>query len=177
MNHAHTNSVATPCVMVIFADTCDLTKRKLIPALSNLAADTLLSKPLPSIGFAGNDFTTETFGKTVAEEMPKYSSTKIDPATWAWFAERIYYIKGDFQDPEAYKRLAQQIADVDKQHNTGGNKFFYLAVAPRFFSAIAKQLGQAGLTKEESGRWARVIVEKPLATHCKPPPDSKKDAT
>src|SRR5216683_3280630 len=162
MNHVHTNSVATPCVMVIFGATGDLTKRKLIPALCNLAADTLLSKQFAIIGFAGNDFNTESFRKNLAEEIPKYSSTKIDPATWAWFAERIYYVKGDFQDAEAYKRLAQQIADADKQHHTGGNKFFYLAVAPRFFSAIAKQLGQAGLTKEDGGHWARVIVEKPF---------------
>src|SRR5229473_3980613 len=113
-------------------------------------------------GSTGDDFTTESFRKTLAEEIPKYSSTKINPAIWAWFAERIYYVKGDFQDPEAFKRLAQQVNDVDKEHNIGGNSFFYLAVAPRFFSPIVKQLGQAGLTKEENGHWARVIVEKPF---------------
>src|SRR5258706_4736823 len=162
MNHAPTNSVAAPCVMVIFGATGDLTKRKLIPALCNLAADNLLSKQFAIIGFATNDYTTESFRKTLAEEIPKYSSTKIDAAIWSWFAERIYYIKGDFQDPEAYKRLEQLIAEVDKQHSTGENKFFYLAVAPRFFSTIVKQLGQVGLTKEEDGHWARVIVEKPF---------------
>src|SRR5260221_9491632 len=162
MNHAPTNSVAAPCVMVIFGATGDLTKRKLIPALCNLAADNLLSKQFAIIGFATSDYTTESFRKALAEEIPKYSSTKIDAAIWSWFAERIYYIKGDFQDPEAYKRLEQLIAEVDKQHSTGGNKFFYLAVAPRFFSTIVKQLGQVGLTKEEDGHWARVIVEKPF---------------
>ncbi|HEY4817926.1 MAG TPA: hypothetical protein VIH67_10890, partial [Candidatus Acidoferrum sp.] len=162
MNRFNANPVASPCVMVIFGATGDLTKRKLIPALCNLAADNLLSKQFAIIGFATNDYTTETFRKTLAEEIPKYSATRIDPAIWAWFAERIYYVKGDFQDPEAYKRLSQQIADVDRQHNTGGNRFFYLAVAPRFFAAIVKQLGQVGLTKEEEGHWARVIVEKPF---------------
>jgi len=162
MSHVHENPIAAPCVMVIFGATGDLTKRKLIPALCNLAADNLLSKQFAIIGFAGNDYTTERFRKTLGDEIPKYSATKIDPATWAWFAERIYYVKGDFQDPEAYKRLSQQITEVDKQHNTGGNKFFYLAVAPRFFSPIVKQLGQIGLTKEENGHWARVIVEKPF---------------
>src|ERR1700687_3696966 len=160
MNHVHANPVAAPCVMVIFGATGDLTKRKLIPALCNLAADNLLSKQFAIIGFATNDYTTETFRKTLAEEIPKYSSTKIDSAIWAWFAERIYYVKGDFQDPDAYNRPAQQIEDVNKQHNTGGNRFFYLAVAPRFFSPIVKQLGQAGLTKEDDGHWARVIIEK-----------------
>src|SRR5256886_4467613 len=156
------NPMGSPCVMVIFGATGDLTKRKLIPALSNLAQDNLLSKQFAIVGFAANDLTTESFRKMLAEEIPNYSQTAIDPKTWAWFAERIYYVKGDFQNPDAYQRLQQQIADADKQHTTQGNKFFYLAVAPRFFSTIVKQLGQAGLTKEENGRWARVIVEKPF---------------
>src|SRR6202035_5705863 len=108
LNHLDMNLTASPCVMVIFGATGDLTKRKLIPALCNLAADNLLSKQFAIIGFAGDDFNNESFRNNLAEEIPKYSSTKIDPAIWAWFAERIYYVKGDFQDPEAYKRLNQQ---------------------------------------------------------------------
>jgi glucose-6-phosphate 1-dehydrogenase len=161
-NHSNSSPKASPCVMVIFGATGDLTKRKLIPALCNLAQDNLLSKQFAIIGFATNDQTTESFRKTLAEEIPKYANTQIDLKIWDWFAERIYYVKGDFQDPEAYKRLQQQIDEVDKQHNTQGNKFFYLAVAPRFFSPIVKQLGQAGLTKEENSHWTRVIVEKPF---------------
>ena len=161
-NHQTSNPQASPCVMVIFGATGDLTKRKLIPALCNLAQDNLLPKQFAIVGFAGNDLTTEGFRKELAEDIPKYAPAKVDLKIWDWFAERISYIKGDFQDPEAYKRLQQQIAEVDKQYNTGGNRFFYLAVAPRFFSPIVKQLGQIGLTKEENGRWTRVIVEKPF---------------
>jgi glucose-6-phosphate 1-dehydrogenase len=146
--------------MVIFGATGDLTKRKLIPALCNLAQDDQLPKKFAIIGFAGNDETTDSFRKSLGEEIPKYSH--IDPKIWTWFAERIYYVKGDFGDAEAYKRLQQQIAEVDKQHDTQGNRFFYLAVAPRFFSPIVAQLGQIGLTTEQNGRWARVIVEKPF---------------
>ena len=69
-----------PCVMVIFGASGDLTKRKLIPALCNLAADNLLSKQFAIIGFAGNDYTTESFRKTLGDEIPKYSATRIDPA-------------------------------------------------------------------------------------------------
>ena len=86
----------------------------------------------------------------------------MDQKLWNWFTERIYYVKADFQDAQAYEKLKQQIQEAEKTHNTLGNKFFYLAVAPRFFSPIVKQLGQAGLTKEENGHWARVIVEKPF---------------
>jgi glucose-6-phosphate 1-dehydrogenase len=148
--------------MVIFGATGDLTKRKLIPALLNLAQENFLSKEFAVIGFAGNDIDTKTFRKNLGEEMPMFTSDPIDLKQWDWLAQRTYYVKGDFLDPEAYKRLHQQIDEVDKTHSTGGNKFFYLAVAPRFFSPIVEQLGNANLTKEEQGRWTRVIVEKPF---------------
>jgi glucose-6-phosphate 1-dehydrogenase len=147
--------------MVIFGVTGDLTKRKLLPALCNLAQDNLLSKQFAIIGFAGNDQTTESFRKYLSDEMPKFAP-QLDAKTWAWFTERIYYVKGDFGDKDAYQRLKQQIEEVDKQHNTQGNKFFYMAVAPRFFAPIVQQLGEAGLTKEDEKSWTRVIVEKPF---------------
>jgi glucose-6-phosphate 1-dehydrogenase len=161
-NQLDSNPTAAPCVMVIFGASGDLTKRKLIPALCNLAQDNLLSKQFAIVGFAGNDYTTESFRKLLTDEIPKYSPTPIDQKLWNWFMERIYYVKGDFQDAESYKRLEEQIEHADQQHNTEGNRFFYLAVAPRFFSPIVKQLGQCCLVKEEKGRWARVIVEKPF---------------
>jgi glucose-6-phosphate 1-dehydrogenase len=159
------NPTAPPCVMVIFGGTGDLTKRKLIPALANLASDGLLSKQFAIIGFSGDDYDTESYREMLTREIPKVSQTAIDPKIWAWFTERIYYVKGDFQDAQAYQRLCHEVSEVDKQHGTQGNKFFYLAVAPRFFSLIVKQLGQACLTLEEEpsgGPWARVIVEKPF---------------
>ncbi|HEY2455793.1 MAG TPA: glucose-6-phosphate dehydrogenase [Candidatus Acidoferrum sp.] len=157
-----TPSVARPCVMVIFGATGDLTKRKLIPALINLAQENVLPKSFAIVGFAGNDYTTESFRKTLGEEVPQLAPEPIDLKLWEWLAERIYYVKGDFGDPEAYKRLKVQIDETDKLHGTQGNKFFYLAVAPRFFAPIVQQLGAVGLTKEEGDKWARVIVEKPF---------------
>src|SRR6266576_5483650 len=97
----------------------------------------------------------------LADEIPKYVSASINSKLWEWMIERIYYVKGDFLDAEAYKRLDQQINEADKLHNALGNRFFYLAVAPRFFSSIVKKLGECRLTKEENDRWARVIGEKP----------------
>jgi len=161
-NHLYPNLTASPCVMVIFGASGDLTKRKLIPALANLAQDNLLPTQFAIVGVAVNDFTPETFRNMLGEETPKYSDTEIDLKVWDWFKERIYYVQGDFQDPGTYARLKSQIEEADQKHNTLGNRLFYLAVAPGFFSAIARQLGQAGLTKDENGRWARVVVEKPF---------------
>jgi glucose-6-phosphate 1-dehydrogenase len=155
-------AAGNPCVMVIFGATGDLTKRKLIPALLNLAQEEVLTRQFAIIGFAANDLTTEAFRKNLGDELPHFAHDPIDLKMWEWLSQRIYYVKGDFQDPEAYKRLQQQISEVEKTHNTGGNKFFYLAVAPRFFAPIVQQLGNAGLVKEENGKWARVIIEKPF---------------
>ncbi len=162
LNHPDVNLTAAPCVMVIFGATGDLTKRKLLPALCNLAQDDVLPKQFAIVGFAGNDFDTGSFRKMLADEIPKYAPAPINSKLWDWMNERIYYVKGDFLDAEAYRRLNQQIIEVDKLHNALGNRFFYLAVAPRFFSPIVQMLGQCCLTKEDNERWARVIVEKPF---------------
>jgi glucose-6-phosphate 1-dehydrogenase len=102
------------------------------------------------------------FRKNLGAELPQFAHDPIDLKMWDWLSQRIYFVKGDFQDPETYKRLQQQISEVEKLHNTGGNKFFYLAVAPRFFTPIVQQLGNAGLVRKENGKWARIIIEKPF---------------
>ena len=79
LDHLDMNPTASPCVMVIFGATGDLTKRKLIPALCNLALDDVLPKQFAIVGFAGNDFDTASFRKMLSAEIPKYASTPIDP--------------------------------------------------------------------------------------------------
>jgi glucose-6-phosphate 1-dehydrogenase len=161
MDHVDIPS-ASPCVMTIFGATGDLTKRKLLPALCNLAQEGLLPQQFAIVGFAVNDFTTESFRKKLAEDVPTFAPAPIAPAILNWLLERVYYVKGEFTDPEAYQRLQQQVAEADKVHSAQGNRFFYLAVAPRFFSPIVKMLGDCCLSREEEGHWARVIVEKPF---------------
>jgi glucose-6-phosphate 1-dehydrogenase len=153
---------AGPCVMVIFGAGGDLTKRKLIPALVNLAQAKLLPAQFAVIGFSSSNISNEAFRDQLGREIKDYATSPVSPQTWDWFAERISYVAGDFKDPEAYRRLKEQIETVDKQQGTQGNRFYYLAVAPRFFSEIVQQLGAAGLTKEENGQWRRVIIEKPF---------------
>ena len=153
---------APPCTTVIFGASGDLTKRKLIPALCNLAKDKLLSPQFAMIGFSFDSLTTETFRAQLSKDIREFAPDALDDKVWDWFLERIYYVQGDFQDPAAYERLRQQIVAAEEAHSTGGNRFFYLAVAPKFFAPVAKQLGQAGLTQETDGKWSRVIVEKPF---------------
>jgi glucose-6-phosphate 1-dehydrogenase len=161
-NHVETASFAAPCVMVIFGATGDLTKRKLIPALLNLAQDGMLPKEFAIVGFAVNDLDTGEFRRTLGQEMPSFAPDPIDLKMWEELSQRLYYVKGDFKDPAAYERLKTQIAEVEQLHHTGGNKFFYLAVAPRFFATIVDQLGACKLTEQSDDHWSRIIIEKPF---------------
>src|SRR5258708_6386234 len=147
-NHLESNPTAAPCVMVIFGATGDLTKRKLLPALCNLAQDNLLPQQFAIVGFATNDYTTGSFRKMLGEEIPKYAPAPVDLKFWDGIAERIYYVRGDFQDAEAYRRLKEQIEQADQLHNTVGKRFFFLACAPRFFPPIAKKLARFDLPQQ-----------------------------
>src|SRR5713101_6083653 len=117
---------AAPCVMVIFGASGDLTKRKLLPALANLANEGLLSPQFAIIGFSFDSMTTDAFREQLTAEMKEFAPNSL---------------QGDFADSAAYQRLKVQIAEVERVHSTQGNRFHYLAVAPKFFSPIVKKLG------------------------------------
>ncbi|HUD46925.1 MAG TPA: glucose-6-phosphate dehydrogenase [Candidatus Baltobacteraceae bacterium] len=154
--------MADPCVMVIFGASGDLTKRKLIPALLNLASAKLLPESFAIIGFANNDFNTESFRAQLSQDIKEFASCELTPEMWEWFLKRIYYIRADFGDPNSFEELKQEIAKAEKTHNISGNRLYYLAVAPQFFGPVVRQLGVAGLAQETNGRWARVVIEKPF---------------
>ncbi len=153
---------ADPCVMAIFGASGDLTKRKLIPALCNLASAKLLPEQFAIIGFANNDFTTETFRSYMSKEIKEFSSCEVTPQLWDWFQKRLYYVRGNFTDPQAYQRLKEQIALTEKEHGQPGNHLYYLAVAPQFFGEAVRQLGSAGMAAETNSHWRRVVIEKPF---------------
>jgi glucose-6-phosphate 1-dehydrogenase len=94
--------------------------------------------------------------------MKEFATVPVDPDLWEWFAKRLYYLQGDGQDPQSFQRLNELLVEIDKKHGTPGNYFYYLATAPGIFSAVIGQLGAAGLTEEDNGRWRRVIIEKPF---------------
>jgi glucose-6-phosphate 1-dehydrogenase len=148
--------------MVIFGASGDLTKRKLIPALYNVAKDNLLSKEFALIGLARREQTSEQFRDHLSQEMGQFATTTVDPEVWRWLSERIYYVPGEINDPGAFERVSKQLKEIDRTHGTKGNYLFYLATAPNFFSTIVQQLGKAGLVDESKGGWRRVVIEKPF---------------
>ena len=151
-----------PCMIVIFGATGDLTKRKLIPALCNLAQVNLLPQQFAIVGFSNIELTTEAFRQQLTEDVKEFTANPVDPNLWQWFLARIYYVQGDFHDAAAFQRLKTQIEQADKEHGTRGNRIFYLAVAPRFISPAVRQLSTVSLTQQSQGSWSRVVIEKPF---------------
>src|SRR5439155_26383284 len=96
LNHLDVNPASAPCVMVIFGATGDLTKRKLIHVLCNLAQDDVLPKQFAIVGFAGNDFETASFRKMLSEEIPKLASAPLDPKLRAWMADAVSSVQVHF---------------------------------------------------------------------------------
>ena len=153
---------ADPCVMVIFGVSGDLTRRKLIPALYNLASQQLLSREFAVVGVGRAPMTNDQARQKLSEDFKQYATGAVDPDLWEWFVRRLHYVSGDFDDPNTYTALKETLGKVEKDHSTHGNAFFYLATAPDYFGPIVEHLTAVGLMTEESGHWRRVVIEKPF---------------
>src|SRR6266702_3160994 len=159
-----TRAVPQPCSIVIFGATGDLTHRKLLPALYNLAADGELPPAVNVIGFARREKSDDDFRKEMEEATRKFSRQTVRDEIWKTFGQSIFYQQSDFSDEAGFKSLAQRLDKIDKERGTRGNRLFYFAVAPDQFEPILKHLKAVGLNQACEGSWARVIIEKPFGS-------------
>lgn len=151
-----------PCTVVIFGASGDLTFRKLIPALYNIAADGDLPAGLTVVGFARRPKTDESFREELGTAARKFSRQTVKDELWDAFSQSLFYHQSEFHDAEGFKSLAKRLDEIDAERGTRGNRLFYLAVAPDQFGLILEQLKDAGLNTAKPGSWARVVVEKPF---------------
>ncbi|MFM8766112.1 MAG: glucose-6-phosphate dehydrogenase, partial [Spartobacteria bacterium] len=157
-------SIPDPCTLVIFGATGDLTHRKLVPALYNLAADGALPPAISVVGFARRDKSDEVFRTELEEAARKFSRQGINDDLWKNFASNICYHRSEFDKIEGYEALARRLDEMDATRGTGGNRLFYLAAGPDQFEVILENLRKSSLNKARPGSWSRVIVEKPFGT-------------
>jgi glucose-6-phosphate 1-dehydrogenase len=151
-----------PAAIVIFGASGDLTQRKLVPALHTLACGGLLSKSTRVVGVARSTLSDAAFRDRLYEGVVRYSRSSPGICElWPRFADRHSYLAGGYDDPEAYRRLAERLAQLDAEAGTQGNRLFYLATPPVLYPVIIEHLGQAGLNQRDRG-WVRIIVEKPF---------------
>lgn len=152
-----------PCTMVIFGATGDLTSRKLVPALYNLARERRLPAGFSVVGFARRDWSDDYFRQQLLDGINTYSRSGEAVATlWESFAQGISYHCSDFGDAAGYQRLAARLTQIDEQRGTGGNRVFYLATPPDTYDEIIRQLGAHNLARSPGAGWTRIIVEKPF---------------
>jgi glucose-6-phosphate 1-dehydrogenase len=153
---------APPCALVIFGATGDLTKRKLLPALYNLAVSGLLPEDFAIVGISRADTSQEALRERLREDLHEFAGAPVKPEIADRLLGSFYYLSGEFNDPATFERLRDLLGKVDKDEKTNGCFLFYLAVPPDLFAEVARRLGDVGLTREEKDRWRRVIIEKPF---------------
>jgi glucose-6-phosphate 1-dehydrogenase len=154
------------CTVVIFGASGDLTKRKLMPGLYNLALSRALPGGFAVVGVARREKSHEEFRHDMKDGAAKFSRRKpVDEAVWSDFERGVFYVSGTFEDAKTYEHLSKQLDDIDRERGTRGNRLYYLAVPPSEFGTIATRLKEAKLVRPASrdgGPWTRAVIEKPF---------------
>ncbi len=152
----------TPCTIVIFGASGDLTARKLIPALYHLFKDKQMPQDFRVVGFARREKTDDSWRKELRADLDEFSRTKpVDDKIWADFAGKIHYCQGDLTDTAAYHKLENLLTSFGHA-SLRENLLFYLAISPSQFGTVVEQVHHTGLLNKEGAGWQRIVVEKPF---------------
>jgi glucose-6-phosphate 1-dehydrogenase len=146
--------------MVIFGGTGDLTSRKLMPALYDLARQRLLPAAFAIVGIGRGEMTDAEYRAQLRQAVAENSRSRpLDEEVWSSFAERLLYVS--VRSEEGYDDLRRRLDRIDSELGTSGNRLFYLATPPAAYAPIVRSLGRAGVARAGKG-WARIVVEKPF---------------
>jgi glucose-6-phosphate 1-dehydrogenase len=154
--------VAGPCVLVMFGVTGDLARKKLMPAIYDLANRGLLPPGFSFVGFARRDWEDEDFAQLTYQAVKEYARTPFRQAVWEQLSEGVRFVSGSFDDDVAFDQLAACVMEIDRERGTGGNYAFYLSIPPGQFPTVVQQLKRSGLSDPSGGGWRRVVIEKPF---------------
>ncbi len=152
-----------PCAIVLFGASGDLTRRKLLPALFDLAWHSCLAPRFRLLGFARTKMTDDDFRKEAGEALSKTDGGQQHKDKLQEFQQQLLYFSGNYDDPESFRQLAKRLNEIDHEGQLCGNRLFYLATPPDVYPKIIKNLGEAGLAKPATDKcWTRIIIEKPF---------------
>ena len=154
--------IAGPCALVLFGVTGDLARKKIMPAIYDLANRGLLPPGFSLVGFARRDWADQDFSNIVHEAVRAHARTPFREAVWRNLAEGIRFVPGTFDDPTSFDLLRGTVHKLDQERGTGGNHAFYLSIPPASFSTVCEQLDRSGLSRNSEGAWRRVVIEKPF---------------
>jgi glucose-6-phosphate 1-dehydrogenase len=150
-----------PCVVTIFGATGDLTRRKLIPALYDLAVLGALPDGFAIVGFGRRPKDEADFRADLEAGIKEFARLEYDAEKWKWLEGRIHYQQGGYGDKESHQALEKRLDEVAKEIGANGNRLYYLSTPPEEFAPIIENLGEIKKEAKTDG-WRRVIVEKPF---------------
>ena len=159
--------IAGPSGLIIFGVTGDLSRKKLMPAVYDLANRGLLPPGFALVGFARRDWETQDFENVVHNAVKQYARTPFDDDVWKQLAQGIRFVQGEFDDDAAFARLKDTVEELDVHRGTMGNHAFYLSIPPKSFPEVTEQLRRSGLAEQKDGQWRRVVIEKPFGSDLK----------
>ncbi len=154
--------IAGPCGVVIFGVTGDLARKKLMPAIYDLANRGLLPPGFSLVGFARRDWADQDFAAIVHDAVMEHARTPFREEVWRQLSQGFRFVPGEFSDDVAFTQLRSTIEELDRERGTAGNHAFYLSIPPKFFPDVIGQLKEHGLAEDNTGSWRRVVVEKPF---------------
>jgi glucose-6-phosphate 1-dehydrogenase len=168
--------IAGPSVLVLFGVTGDLARKKLLPAIYDLANRGMLPPGFGLVGFARRDWEHQDFAAQAYEAVREHARTPFREDVWRQLSEGVRFVQGDLDDDDAFDRLAETVRELDAARGTGGNYAFYLSLPPKLFPTVVTQLKRSGLAapQEDAGTggdggqemgvapWRRVVIEKPF---------------
>ena len=154
--------IAGPSALVIFGVTGDLARKKLLPAIYELATSGLLHPGFSVVGFGRREWSDDDFRDYAKEAVSAHSRTAFNESVWAGIAPGMRFVQGNFDDADAYHALRDTLDHLRTARGTQGNHAYYLSIPPSQFPVVTTALRQAGLTDTHDSSWRRVIVEKPF---------------
>ncbi|MBC6463614.1 glucose-6-phosphate dehydrogenase [Actinomadura sp. HBU206391] len=154
--------VAPPCMLILFGVTGDLARKKLLPAIYDLANRGLLPPGFSLVGFARRDWENQDFRAVAFEAVKEHARTPFREDVWEQLCAGMHFVQGELDDPAAFDRLAETVKELDRTRGAGGNYAFYLSIPPKLFPVATEQLQRSGLAQRHNGGWRRVVIEKPF---------------
>ncbi len=151
-----------PCIVVIFGASGDLTGRKLVPSLYNLYLNNGLPMPFAVVGCGRKAWGRQDFQDRMEQAIKEAGN--LDSSKWRDFAAALYYHPLEYDSLSSYKELDTALRKLDEEHQTRGNRLFYLAIPPSLYKTVGEMLGQGGLSVEgrDGNGWSRIVIEKPF---------------